>query len=582
MRRIFGAVPALSMMLVLFPPGARAEGLRCTVRDVLDGRRMPAKLSLECPSRSRLIEAKSGQAALDLEEIEGRCRLRASSPGYRDLVTSVSKDSGGSLPMTLWLDPSARKKERPESGNMISGYLYDASSGKALVGALVDLEYLGNGAVTDERGYFEFSFEFALDFSRDEPPEDRLMIRAEGYRRQERSLFLSPGRHLLLIDLQPGEGKPEKIYSHKMLDPAAVFLDAPPEGAVAEKTLDPLLPPASIRVGTSCSCTSCSAVSVMSLESYVKRGLNDEWIASWHQNSLRAGSVAYRSYGAWYVDHPISGSYDICSTTCCQVNDSDTSSSTDEAADATAGFMLSSGGSIFRSEYSAENNSWDDPGDGLGCSNSDLSCGDGSAGSPSTGWSCISDPLCAGHGCFGHGRGMCQWGTQRRASTSGESWTDIVDHYFNDFGSGTGQRTAQMTTPMWIESVDQIPPTFSSFRIDLEARSATQSDNEPILIGASIYSAATGYLSDPAHDQPVVLNEGTNLVSRLFDIPAGTPEGLYDLYVSLYYDVDGDGSITTADKALDLVSLSDAVTISAEIFSDGFETGDLRNWSVPQ
>ena len=38
-------------------------------------------------------------------------------------------------------------------------------------------------------------------------------------------------------------------------------------------------------------------------------------------------------------------------------------------------------------------------------------CGDGFAGSPSTGWPCIADLVDGGHGCFGHGRGMCQCGT---------------------------------------------------------------------------------------------------------------------------------------------------------------------------
>jgi len=58
-----------------------------------------------------------------------------------------------------------------------------------------------------------------------------------------------------------------------------------------------------------------------------------------------------------------------------------------------------------------------------------------------------------------------------------------------------------------------------------------------------------------------------------------TAEGVYDLYVSLYFDVNGDGAISTADKALDLVLIEDAVTISAGIFSDGFESGNCGRWS---
>ena len=55
------------------------------------------------------------------------------------------------------------------------------------------------------------------------------------------------------------------------------------------------------------------------------------------------------------------------------------------------------------------------PNDGLSCTNVDLSCGNGYVGSPSAGWPCLSDSLSSNHGCFGHGRGMSQWGTQYQA-----------------------------------------------------------------------------------------------------------------------------------------------------------------------
>jgi hypothetical protein len=202
--------------------------------------------------------------------------------------------------------------------------------------------------------------------------------------------------------------------------------------------------PSSIRVGTGCTGSSCTGVTVMSLETYVKRGLNDEWISSWQIESLRAGAVAYRSYGAYYVAHPIKSNYDICSTTSCQVNDSDTATSTDQAANDTAGVVLSRDGStIFRSEYSAENNAWDDPNDGLSCTNTDRSCGNGYVGSPAAGWPCLADSVATNHGCFGHGRGMSQWGTQRWA-TSGKGWRWITDHYFNANNNPSGMRSAFM------------------------------------------------------------------------------------------------------------------------------------------
>jgi peptidoglycan hydrolase-like amidase len=203
--------------------------------------------------------------------------------------------------------------------------------------------------------------------------------------------------------------------------------------------------PATIRVGYNCSGTSCSTVQVMSLETYVRRGLDDEWVSSWHGESLRAGAVAYRSYGAYRVAHPLSSNYDICSNAYCQVNESDTYTATEAAAIDTAGVILSQDGTtIFFAEYSSENNSWDNPNDGLSCTNTDLSCGNGRNGSPAAGWPCLTDSVGTGYGCFGHGKGMSQWGTQRWAANNGKDWKWIVNHYYNNSGQPAGKRSAFM------------------------------------------------------------------------------------------------------------------------------------------
>ncbi|MCH2225927.1 MAG: hypothetical protein MK066_14250, partial [Crocinitomicaceae bacterium] len=180
--------------------------------------------------------------------------------------------------------------------------------------------------------------------------------------------------------------------------------------------------PTSIRVGTNCSCNTCTTVSVMSLETYVQQGLNDEWIPSWQTESLKAGSLAYRTYGAYYVESPININYDISSTTCKQVWDNDFTTSCVNAATITAGeHLVTTSNDIAFSEYSAENN-------GLGAS-AGTSCGDGFSGTGAT-YPCISDNLCSGYTRAGHGRGMCQWGSQRWA-LNGQTYDWIVDHYYN-------------------------------------------------------------------------------------------------------------------------------------------------------
>jgi hypothetical protein len=330
-------------------------------------------------------------------------------------------------------------------------------------------------------------------------------------------------------------------------------------------------PPAAIRVGTSCTCSSCSAVTVLSLETYVKRGLNDEWIASWNAHALRSGAVAYRSYGAWYVAHPISGTYDICSTTCCQVNDADTHSATDAAATRTAGYMLERAGAVFRSEYSAENNGWDDPGDGLSCANADLSCGDGAAGSPAAGWPCVADAPDVGHGCFGHGRGACQWGTQRWSSGQGRHWAWILDHYYNDHGQGGGQRTARLSTPVTLQqaSAPARVRRGQTFRIDATVLNRAELPHARILLGASL-ATRLRVLDDPAHDALLALPAGSSPVARDFTVPADAPLMRYHLLVAVYDDVNENGVIDNGtDVPLQVLTVPDAVRVRPAIQGPG-------------
>jgi hypothetical protein len=168
-------------------------------------------------------------------------------------------------------------------------------------------------------------------------------------------------------------------------------------------------PPATIRVwrrGIDKSTASCSGrVDVIPFEKYVKGVLPHEWIRSWHTESLKAGAIAIRTYAANWVR--AGGKYtcaDLDDTTASQVYKDDFFAVTNSAVDATANtFVMKNGAPVF-AEYSAEN------------------------GHP-TAWN-ISDPLCAGKTRFGHGRGTCQWGSQRWASQSGKSHTWILEHYY--------------------------------------------------------------------------------------------------------------------------------------------------------
>lgn len=199
-----------------------------------------------------------------------------------------------------------------------------------------------------------------------------------------------------------GDLRPEALALIRARAEGGPDVDLDPDVAFAWQ------PPSTIRVwrrGLDSSTASCSGrVDVLSLERYVKGVLPHEWIRSWHGESLRAGAIAIRTYAASWIKN--GGKYscaDLDDTTASQVYKDETFAVTNAAVDATAStFVMKNGVPVF-AEYSAEN------------------------GHPTaTG---ISDPPCSGKARFGHGRGTCQWGSQRWALQSkGHAW--ILQHYY--------------------------------------------------------------------------------------------------------------------------------------------------------
>ena len=168
-------------------------------------------------------------------------------------------------------------------------------------------------------------------------------------------------------------------------------------------------PPETIRVwrrGIDGSSSSCSGrVDEIPFDQYVRGVLPHEWIPSWHEESLKAGAVAIRTYAAFHVAS--GGRYDcadVDDTTSTQVYRDEFRPETDAAVEATEGLYVVDGdGSLVLAEYSAENGDPTEFG--------------------------VVEPLCTGESRFGHGRGTCQWGSQRWA-TSGRSFDEIVTHYY--------------------------------------------------------------------------------------------------------------------------------------------------------
>lgn len=443
----------------------------------------------------------------------------------------------------------------------VEGWVTNARSGSPLPGVSVRSSVTGLAAQTDDSGFFRLTIPVDPEPGRSPdrlPVEDELIFEHPGYASLVRSgVQLLPGRTTVRVAMEAGTGlRREPQLRGRGTGPRPRDRTAPALGAQSRATTSAafLAPPASIRVGRNCSCASCSSVSVMSLETYVRGGLNNEWIASWNADSLRAGAVAYRSYGAWHVYHPRSPSYDICDTTCCQVYDSTTHSATDAAVDATAGILLRDPGSgepAF-AEYSAENNDLD----------GSNGCGDCYVGRPAHGWSCLYDEVGCGHALFGHGRGMSQWGSKRWGDPGRDrDWRWIADHYYNE-------RTSPrwfLSSPIEITGVTASPTVVAPgqrFSVQVDGFNHAEVDHTAILLGASLCDSTCG-ISDPANDVLVTAATGPHTVGRPFDVPDGSPPGTYDLLVAYWYDVDGDAAVGAADLVLATRRLNAAVTVLA-------------------
>lgn len=600
MRRAFSIlliVLSLASAAVNGAKGSNSTELR--VRDSISGAPLQARLQLyqvqgPLEINAALMEAMARrQGGPDSEMmvdasgahviLHGPTLARASAPGYRGLAMLLEPGSAG---WTLWLQPLQASQERQSEAagitQLVSGTVRDAHSLQPVAGARLQLQPGGLVTQSDTEGRYRFEFDpDSPELARSQFL--RLNVTAAGWPGQSDSAIpRMAGSVLRNIDLGAGPAALHRQQS-SIIQQLPDRRDVHPETR-GETGVDD--PPLSIRVGfadANCSqtcCTgSCSHTCVFDLETYVRRGITHEWIGSWTQHSLRAGAIAYRSYAAWHAINPVAGRpFDLCSSACCQVSGGSVTSAGTLAARATAGLLLKRNEAVFRSEYSAENNCLLGA---MSCSNADLSCGNGFAGSPATNWPCLEDIVGLDRSCFGHGRGMSQWGTQRWSQSPHlRLWPWIVNHYYNANGTGTGLRNAVITRVLAIQDAAPDPASVApgdSFEIVVEALNRAGESHQRILIGASVRRASDPFVSDPPNDQLIELPPGSSLATRSFVMPEGAVPGSYALWVSLYIDVDGDGAISANDLVQALLQLPDALQVQAAelppevVFADGFE-----------
>jgi hypothetical protein len=456
------------------PSSASGGSLKLVVRDSMTGFALHGEVISQVNNGAGALWTNAkGQGNYLL--VNGRNELEIHAANHKSLLTHFEPDLQSVKNVTLWVDPLEPPDElRPEiiasklrpGQALLHGHVVDSETGLPIKGALVRLQQAGVKSETDARGYFLLYGPVTPVNPIDElPGSDNLIVNVKGFKTYHRAnVTVAEGATHFIIDMSPGAGVIKKDDTHKLkLSPeqlrnsqTGISEGSGQASGVGGRTLMPqeataevrsrevvnqssgLVVPTSIRVGSNCPSgrTSCTTFNVYSLDTYVGRGLDDEWFSSWDMESLKAGAIAYRSYAVWFVYNPISANYDICNTTSCQAHDpTDFSTRVINATDSTTGMIVtnSTGTGPFFAEYAAENNN--------------NACADGFTGSPGANWPCLSDPVDAGQTFNGHGRGMCQWGTQRWAVNQGRDYVWIVNHYYNNNGSPSGARSGVLQTP---------------------------------------------------------------------------------------------------------------------------------------
>jgi hypothetical protein len=421
--------------------------VRVHVVDSATGRSIPSSELTARLHRNGVIKRWEGNRfenrSGNLDLMPGRHTLTASSPGYQPLSGEFDMTADNARRIVFHLDPiEPPQKIQPQylhrlhrvNETLFTGYVIGEDTGQPLANTIVRAEPSGRETRTDSQGHFQVHVPVQTRAEARSSPA-RLRFTHPGYGTLEhRYLELwSNGDWVYRIRLRTGSG--EQIVDERELrrrpeyplqtradiarpDAANPATSAPAkdqavepqsdESAIASVATVPALRiPTNIRVLRQDGFT----VDYISLQTYCQRSLPSEWIAFWGEigpgksgtNCLNAGAVAIRTFAIGYVNNPLAANYDICGTTTCQAYNHNFSNSRATAAvNFTANHVMNQPGTArigFKlTEYSAENNS-------LG-----FACGDGFT-QPNSG--CLSDPVCAGETRFGHGRGMCQWGTAR-------------------------------------------------------------------------------------------------------------------------------------------------------------------------
>ena len=568
--------------------------LAITVRDSVTGNRVSGGITAVSADAAPTTSLTDGAGRGTFHLAAGRNDLVIAALGYNSLKTYFIANQT-ELDITVWLDPLELPREmRPEivESNMragltlIHGHIIDSKNGQPLKNARIYLEHAMVDTRSDSRGYFTmYASTPPVDPVGDLPGTDDLLVEADGkviYRRN--NILLPDGAVHFTIDtardapvIKDATHKLRRIRSEvrnqqiTSVNSAEMIPEIDLSGGrdITDQTSSVTVP-ASIRVGSTCPTkTTCSVFNVYTLDTYTRLGLDDEWISSWNTNSLKAGAIAFRSYGVYHVFHPLTANYDICNTTSCQVMDPvDSAASTDTATAQTTGLIVvdAAGNNPFFAEYAAENNA--------------NLCPDGFTGNNGT-WPCMSDPVDAGQTFNGHGRGMCQWGTQRWSVNQGKDYVWIVNHYYNNNGTGTGLRTGVLQNS---PNAVLPPPALAGPGISNAAPGTTLITLTPAfdwqaVAGADGYSLYISKFNGSTYD--LIFSSETAVGQPLIGTTYTLPDGFIQMNAQYRWNMSSHNAAGygTPNTFRNYFQVSPAVSVSGRVFSSDGMNG-LRNASV--
>ncbi len=463
---------ATSSLLIRFIDSATGQAVQ---PDVVTTKPQDARRAELAVRAARSVQPGRAQLAL----APGRHNITISSPGYQPMTGEFEMSVNNPYRLDFHLDPISEPREvQPDylaslhraEETVFVGFVVDDESGAPLESVLIRTEPSGRETRTDSRGCFQIYVPVQTLAEATRSPAT-LVLEKTGYQVEERRYLelWSEGDWIYRIRLEPGVGR--KVVDERQLRrrshyPLHVKGEEQSAVKIRESAEVPSIPsqaagkvsaqggsPPAVRIPTNIRVLQQNGTTIdyVSLQTYCQRSLPSEWIASWGNtgpggsgtNSLLAGAVAVRTYAIGFVNNPSSATYDICGTTSCQVyNPTAGNSLTTAAVNHTANYVMNQPGAgrigFKITEYSAENNALDSGGVPIS------PCGDGFTGN--TTGTCIFDPVCTGESRFGHGRGLCQWGTARWASgrrmqnrttsdsvTNGyplQNWVWLCEHYY--------------------------------------------------------------------------------------------------------------------------------------------------------